>query len=117
MRLLVDAQLPRRLATALAELGHDVLHTSELPAGNRTPDGDVRRIADEERRIVVTKDRDFVDSHVLTGSPRQLLVVATGNIANDELLALFLTTIHTLDQAFESNYLVELTREAIVIHS
>jgi predicted nuclease of predicted toxin-antitoxin system len=31
MKFLVDAQLPRRLARFLAEQGHDVLHTRELP--------------------------------------------------------------------------------------
>lgn len=39
--------------------------------------------------MVVTKDRDFRDSHLLHNFPRRLLVVATGNIANDDLLALF----------------------------
>ena len=38
MRFLVDAQLPRRLAYWLNERGHDVRHTLDLPAGNRTSD-------------------------------------------------------------------------------
>jgi hypothetical protein len=35
---LVDAQLPARLAAFLGAAGHDVVHTSQLPAGNRTTD-------------------------------------------------------------------------------
>ncbi|MFT3855635.1 MAG: hypothetical protein QM733_23335 [Ilumatobacteraceae bacterium] len=31
---MVDAQLPRRLANALVDLGHDVIHTLDLPDRN-----------------------------------------------------------------------------------
>ena len=63
MRLLVDAQLPLRLANALTDRGQDVVHTSQLPAGNRAPDLDVSRIANTSGRILVTKDavRDPAD--------------------------------------------------------
>ena len=36
-----------------------------LPTGNRTSDADISRLADSEERIVVTKDSDFRDSHLL----------------------------------------------------
>ena len=39
--------------------------------------------------MVVTKDRDFRDGRLLTRSPHRLLVVATGNITNAALIALF----------------------------
>ncbi len=59
VRFLVDAQLPARLASRLAELGHDVVHTSSLPDGNRTTDQQIAGLADRDGRIVVTKDADF----------------------------------------------------------
>ncbi len=89
MTFLVDAQLPARLARFLAGAGHDVVHTSELPEGNRTADARIAEVADGEGRVVVTKDRDFRDGHLLSGSPRRLLVVGTGNITNAALLGLF----------------------------
>jgi predicted nuclease of predicted toxin-antitoxin system len=64
-----------------------VIHTSELPLGNRTPDGEIIRFADNDNRVVATKDRDFVDSHILTGHPRAPLLVSTGNISNDGVVA------------------------------
>ena len=67
------------------------MHTSELPNGNATSDSEINRVADADDRVVVTKDRDFRDSHLLRGTPRHLLVVTTGNITNDNLLALFST--------------------------
>lgn len=59
MKFLVDAQLPVGLARFLNDAGHDALHTSELPEGNRTTDVRIAEMADGEGRIVVTKDRDF----------------------------------------------------------
>ena len=38
MKFLIDAQLPRRLAGRLREVGFDAIHTLDLPLANRTPD-------------------------------------------------------------------------------
>jgi predicted nuclease of predicted toxin-antitoxin system len=86
VKFLIDAQLPWRLAMFLADAGHDVVHTRELSEGNRTTDGAIADIADRDGRVVVTKDRDFRDGHLLGGTPQRLLVVATGNITNVALL-------------------------------
>ena len=45
MKFMVDAQLPRRLAASLKRWGHDVLHTLDLPSGNRTPDWRINEIS------------------------------------------------------------------------
>ncbi len=66
MKFLVDAQLPARLAEFLSRVGHDALHTSELPDGNRSTDSQIARRADADGRVVVTKDRDFRETHLLT---------------------------------------------------
>lgn len=88
MKFLVDAQLPARLSSFLADAGHDSLCIRETsPSGNRTTDAVIAELADEDDRIVVTKDRDFRDGHLLGRSPRRLLVVATGNITNAARLA------------------------------
>ncbi len=116
MRLLVDAQLPVRLVPMLIELGHDVVHTSELPNGNRTADPEITRIAEVQDRIVVTKDRDFVDGHLLSGAPRRLLLVSTGNIRNDDLMDLFAAYSDALASAFDDVDFVELDRAVLILH-
>ena len=116
MNFLVDAQLPARLARAPAVAGHDAIHTSDLPEGNRSTDGDIARRADTENRVVVTKDRDFRDGHLLTGSPRRLLVVATGNITNNALMALFAANLDILVAAFDDADFIELGPAALVVH-
>ncbi|MGH3615335.1 MAG: DUF5615 family PIN-like protein [Pseudonocardia sp.] len=65
------------------------MHTSKLPDGNCTTDLRIAELADSEDRVVVTKNRDFRDGHLLSGSPHRLLVVATDNITNAALLAVF----------------------------
>lgn len=114
MRFLVDAQLPARLATLLADCGHDALHTSALPDGNRTTDRQIAAVADREDRIVVTKDADFRNSHLLTGSPARLLVVATGNISNRDLLELCETHLDQIADAFSVGTYVELRPDGVV---
>jgi predicted nuclease of predicted toxin-antitoxin system len=116
MKFLIDAQLPLRLSNLLDEADHDSIHTSGLPDGNRTGDRQLAEIADNENRVVVTKDRDFRDSHLLQNLPRQLLVVATGNIANNDLLALFEANLGLIADAFENAALVEIGEASVVIH-
>jgi predicted nuclease of predicted toxin-antitoxin system len=62
-RFLLDAQFPYRLARALREAGFDVLHTLDLPEANRTKDSALNALSLESRRILITKDADFVQSY------------------------------------------------------
>jgi predicted nuclease of predicted toxin-antitoxin system len=117
MKLLLDAQLPRRLVYRLRDGGHDAKHTLDLPAGNRTTDSEIVEIAAEEERIVVTKDADFVNALVVHGQPRKLLLISTGNITNRELERLILTNIGQIAEFFERYDFVELDRKGVTIHS
>jgi predicted nuclease of predicted toxin-antitoxin system len=69
----------------LTAAGCEATHTLDLPPGNRTPENDVTKIADRDERALITKDGDFVDSHLLHGQPAKLLLVTTGNISNRAL--------------------------------
>lgn len=115
MKFLIDAQLPIRLAEFLTEAGHDAIHTIELPDGNRSTDRQIAELADADGRVVVTKDRDFRDSHLLARIPRQILIVATGNITNDALLALFVLHLDAIVASLDQADLVELSQEALVL--
>jgi predicted nuclease of predicted toxin-antitoxin system len=116
VKFLVDAQLPRRLTRWLAADGHSAIHTLDLPLGNRTSDNEVVAYADRESRIVVTKDDDFVQSHLVSGEPSRLLWVATGNISNAALEKLLRENLVGIEAAFESASYVELGRDALIVH-
>lgn len=117
MKFLVDAQLPAKLCQLLQAAGHDAVHTSDLPDGNRTTDEALARLADEEDRVVVTKDRDFRDSHLLNRSPRHLLVVATGNITNRDLLSLVEEHAPAIVEALAESPFVELSPTGLILHA
>lgn len=116
MNFLVDAQLPRQLAQRLRDLGHDVVHTLDLPLENRTPDSEIEEISLRENRVVITKDGDFVDSFILQGKPYKLLLISTGNIKNLDLENLFVQNIKQIVEAFEQFSFIEIDRTAVTIH-
>lgn len=116
MKFLVDAQLPARLNQLLTEAGHDAVHTLELLDGNETSDAEVARIADDQDRVVVSRDRDFRDGFLLRGSPRRLLVVATGNISNDDLMELFGVHLESIAKALDEVSFVELGLGWLIVH-
>jgi predicted nuclease of predicted toxin-antitoxin system len=116
VRFLVDAQLPRGLSTALVLAGHDSLHSSDLPDGNKTTDRVLADVADSEHRVVVTKDGDFRNSHLLIGRPGRLLVVKTGNITNARLLELFESNLQAIVDALEGASFVEISDTSLVVH-
>lgn len=115
MKFLIDAQLPARFARHLNDAGHDAIHTSDLPEQNRTTDAEIARMADAEDRVVVSKDRDFRDSHLLSGTPARLLIVSTGNITNRDLLALIDEHLDAVVAAFEGANLVQFTADDLSI--
>ena len=117
MNFLVDAQLPRRLAYRLRDAGHNVVHTLDLPAGNRTTDEEINELSIRELRAVISKDADFVDSFLLLQRPHKLLLVSTGNITNADLEALFVTQIPAIAATSESYDYLELTHTTLIFHS
>jgi predicted nuclease of predicted toxin-antitoxin system len=116
MKFLVDAHLPWQLANLLREAGHDALHTRDLPLRNRTPDEAINQISRAEERLVITKDADFVSSHLIHGKPYKLLLISTGNIKNSDLLHLFEQTLDLIVDAFKHHSYVELGSNSITVH-
>jgi predicted nuclease of predicted toxin-antitoxin system len=113
MKFVVDAHLPPGLCALLQAAGHDAVHTSGLPARNRTPDEILNELSFREQRVVVTKDSDFYHSHLLHGKPWKLLLVRTGNIRTRDLKTLFQTHLSTIVAALDQNSLVELDRQKV----
>jgi predicted nuclease of predicted toxin-antitoxin system len=74
MKFLVDAQLPLRLAPVLQSASCDTIYTNDLPRRNATPDSEINWLSIQESRIVITKDRDFIDSFIIKQHPYKLLI-------------------------------------------
>lgn len=99
MKLLVDAQLPRRFCGWLTEAGHDAVHTLDLPQGTGQL---ITKFSTWPIRSSVSKDDDFVQSFLITGRPKSLLLASTGNISNERLEMIVRGPILEIVQAFES---------------
>ena len=116
MKFLIDAQLPRRLASELKQAGFDATHTLELPEGNRTTDQALSELSISTQSVLVTKDSDFVQSFLLKKEPWKLLLISTGNISNNDLMNLFQLNISQIADSFETFNFVELNRTNLICH-
>jgi len=59
MKFLVDAHLPPSLCALLQAAGHDAIHTTQLPAQNRTSDQVINELSVTDTRVDISKDTDF----------------------------------------------------------
>lgn len=92
------------------------MHTLDLPRGNRTSDADILEAAGHEGRVVVTEDDDFVQSCLVTGRPKRLLLISTGNISNDALERIVRTHADDVANALATATFVELGRNSLTVH-
>lgn len=91
--------------------GHDAVHTLGLPEGDRSTGG----AADADDQLLITGGGDSRDSHGLRSSPRLLLIVATGNLGNGELQAIFARHLGLLVAGLESAGSVQLGHENVEV--
>jgi len=86
-----------------------------LLAGNRTSDDQINELSESAQGIVVTKDDDFVNSHLVSGRTLKLLLVSTGNISNTELERLLKPVIPDLLSEFQTCSFIEFGRSGLLI--
>ncbi len=116
MKFLVDAQLPVRIARFLQNAGYDTIHTKNLPRQNATSDTEINLLSLSEQRIVITKDKDFFDSFILTKKPYKLLLITTGNITNNDLESLLAKNITQITELFINHKLIEMSKKSLIVH-
>ncbi|MBI4658610.1 MAG: DUF5615 family PIN-like protein [Verrucomicrobia bacterium] len=93
-----------------------MVFTLELAQENRTPDRSLLALANRDQRVLITKDTDFEITHELGQGPPKLLLITTGNIHNDELLALFARHEETLLGLLDKHTFIELSRSQVIVH-
>ncbi len=107
MKFLVDAQLPPALKLWLLQQGHDCTHALDLPRKDLTSDAEIAEIVIKEKRILISKDTDFLKMKLLQGKPEKLLLITTGNIRNVELVSAFEKNFDTALRLFRTFEIVE----------
>lgn len=116
MKFIIDAQLPYSLKKIINEKNFDSIHAMDLPNKDFSTDKEICEVAKKENRIVITKDYDFIDTHIIKNVPQKLLWITTGNIRNIDLIELFNTNIEDLVKLFEVNNLIEMNNFEIKVH-
>ena len=108
MKFIVDAQLPYGLKLFLKDNGFDAIHTDHMPNMERTFDSEIINISELEDRIIITKDKDFLDSYLLFDKPKKLILITSGNIKNKEFFFLFRNNFKTIIELLSKHSLIEL---------
>lgn len=84
MKLLVDENLPPRLAHDLADLFPESIHVSQAGLGS-TPDTLIWEYAKLNGYAFLTKDKDFANLSLAWGAPPQVILLVVGNCSTMEL--------------------------------
>jgi predicted nuclease of predicted toxin-antitoxin system len=101
VKFLLDAQLPPRLAKALARTGHGALHVYEcglLTAKDR----DIWKFAVKQKAVIVTKDADFAALRMHAPSGPPVVWLRLRNISNDSLEKTLLSALPEIVEAIEA---------------
>jgi len=112
MKFLCDVHISFRLKNHLIELGFEALHINEVLDRWHTKDPDICAFADAHDLIVITKDADFRNSHLINQTPAKLIKVNLGNVSNSLLIEAFsqhINDIKKLDK--HQGFLIELDAE------
>lgn len=85
MKFLLDAHLPPSLKQVFIAHGYECMHTSDLDSKNETSDQVINTLSIKEKRILVTKVVDFLNSFLLIKQPWKLILVKLGNTSRKDL--------------------------------
>jgi predicted nuclease of predicted toxin-antitoxin system len=88
MRFIVDAQLPPALARWLMLRGHEAEHVADRLLAT-APDTIIWDHALKTGAVIITKDEDFAQRKILTGSGPSVVWIRLPNTRRLELLAWF----------------------------
>ncbi len=115
MKFIVDAHLPKKLSQFLEYRGYDSIHTLELPNKNKTKDKEINQISLDEKRVLLSKDLDFVESLLISNKPYKLIAISIGNISNKQLLDIFSKNIEHIVSLLKDNRLIEISSKHIIV--
>ena len=112
MKFLCDVHISYQLSKFFVELGYDSEHVNFILNRWNTSDEKISNYADSNDRILITKDIDFKNSHILSNTPKKLIRIELGNIKNDELIKLFNSRIKLIEQVnFNSSFMLIFSKQ------
>lgn len=74
-----------------------------------------KRVSLDQDRIVISKDSDFLDSHLIIVW-KKFLYISTGNILNRDLIRLMTQNLTKISELFMEYDLIELNNVELIVH-
>lgn len=113
MKFLIDMPLSPALATWLKKQGHDALHASEMGL-HRSPDTEIMKRAQGERRIVITADLDYPRLLAMTQATGPgLILFRGGDYSEQESLDRLKQTLETIPDTLLPNSIIVIEKKRI----
>ena len=84
MQILIDEQLPAKLATSLMSIGVNAIHVDNIGLGG-AKDIEIAKYAIENNCILMTKDSDFISRANLGKFSPQVIWIRIGNATHSNL--------------------------------
>lgn len=118
MKILCDVHIAIRVAKFLQSKGVETEHINQILDKWYTKDSDICQYADKHDLTVLTKDKDFKDSHFIKKTPKKRIKINLGNISTNNLIAILDNVINHLVELFDkkTECFVEINPDDIVIH-
>jgi len=85
LKLLVDENLPPRLAGDLADLFPDSVHVDSIGLGS-AGDSAIWEYAKAHGFAFLTKDKDFANLSIARGAPPKVILLQTGNCSTAQVI-------------------------------
>jgi predicted nuclease of predicted toxin-antitoxin system len=110
VKLLVDENLPPRVADLLAEVGHDAVHVRNLDAAGAS-DPEIIELAIADTRTIVSADTDFGALLAATGAtaPSVILVREVVDRRPPDLVELLVGCIEQLENQLNCGAMIAVT--------
>lgn len=116
MKVVCDVHIARKVVRYFQDQGIDAIHVNDILDRWHTKDEKIAEYADDNGYVVMSKDNDFKNSHLLKGLPQRLLMVSLGNISTVKLIGILEKNLDLLKERFEKKKCyVEISPDSIFI--
>ncbi len=117
MKILCDVHIAIKIAKYFQTKGIEAIHVNQILDSWYSKDNDICVYADINAYTVLTKDKDFKDSHFIRQTPKKLIRVNLGNISTSRFIEILENTFDELNDLFTSNQkcYVEINNDEMII--
>lgn len=115
MKVLCDVHISFKIVKLLIKNGIDCTHVNNILDGYFTKDSNIIDFVDNENYILITKDKDFKNSFILSKTPKKLIKINLGNLPNDILESRLLILITEYNHLLEMDtFLIEINSDSFI---